>query len=342
VLGIAPLQTKVITQVVTLYGSGQHKLWAQADTSDLVYETNRHNNIIGPIVVEASGDEPPLIPPEEEPPGLRECVQAIELGSFEASIITPPWSRNAFAHHTTLEKHAGNFSLELQAKEPGKNAWTYQAVDVPADILTDTLGTLSYWQLVEPDPPESAPDPDDRFHLTVRNSSGVAQTENILLAQGDSATPVFQQKVINVETYLPGDGIMAFAGSTIQLRFEAVHDDDATGTSFYIDDVRFDICTTRPIPPNEPGTASIGGLVEVWFGDTPAWLPGISVWLFAGGGELYRTTTIHDGTYHFYNVPPGTYTVYAEVWVGGILYTGIIEVRVVADQRDYDVDLLLR
>jgi hypothetical protein len=308
----------------------------------LIYETNQRNNINGPIAVEVGGNEPPLIPPEEKPPGLTECVQAIELGSFEASLVTPPWSRNAFVHHTNSEKHAGNFSLELQAKEPGRSAWTYQAVDVPADILTDTLGTLSYWQFVEPDPAGSSPDPDDRFHLTVRNSAGVAQTENILLAQGDTATPVFEHKIVDVETYLPGDGMLAFAGSAIQLRFEGVHDDDATGTSFYIDDVRFDICTTRPIPPNEPGTASIGGLVEVWFGGTPARLPGIPVWLFAGGGTLHHTTTIHDGTYHFYNVPPGTYTVYAEVWVGGILYSGIVEVGVVADQRDDDVNLLLR
>ncbi len=71
-------------------------------------------------------------------------------------------------------------------------------------------------------------------------------------------------------------------------------------------------------------------------------MPGIRVWAFAPGTDLYETKTIHDSTYHFYNVPPGRYTIYAEVWTDGILYSGTTEVTVVSNERNYGVDMLLR
>jgi hypothetical protein len=272
-------------------------------------------------------------------------VQTIALGDFEATYITPPWERNTDVFHASDRKHSGNFSLEFRAKLGPRpkyiplRPWSYQAVGVPGDVLPDTTGTLSYWQLVLP---EATPDPDDHFFLAIRNSAGVTITSGIPLASGDTGIPQFVPSAVDVETYLPGDRFAEFAGQDVQLKFYGVHDDDTSGTSFYIDDVRFDICTVQPVPPDVPGTASIGGLVEVLLGTTPTQMPGVPVWAFAPGGALYRTQTIHDSTYHFYNVPPGTYAIYAEVWVDGILYNAVIDVRVVADERNYGVNLLLQ
>jgi hypothetical protein len=108
--------------------------------------------------------------------------------------------------------------------------------------------------------------------------------------------------------------------------------------------VRFDLCTIEPIPDDVAGTASFGGLIEVLLAGVPTKMPGVQVTASRVGGEMYRTQTIHDSTYHFYNVPPGRYIVYAEVWVGGYLYTpgGAIEIEVVADQRNYGVNMLLQ
>jgi hypothetical protein len=106
--------------------------------------------------------------------------------------------------------------------------------------------------------------------------------------------------------------------------------------------VRFDICTVQPIPDPEPRTASIGGLIEVLLNARPTKMSGIQVWAYARGGALYTTKTIHNSTYHFYNIPPDTYTIYAEVWMENILYTGTIEVVVSADERNDGVDLLLQ
>jgi regulation of enolase protein 1 (concanavalin A-like superfamily) len=166
---------------------------------------------------DAGAIDPPTVPPEDKPPGLKECVQTIKLGNFEASVITPPWQRNVDAYHASDRKHSGNFSLEFRASVGPRpeykhlRPWAYQAVDVPGDVLPDTTGTLSFWQLVVPDSEEGRPDPSDRFYLAIRDSAGVTQTTSIPLAQGDTNTPVFQQKVISVETHLEGDRFAGFA-----------------------------------------------------------------------------------------------------------------------------------
>jgi regulation of enolase protein 1 (concanavalin A-like superfamily) len=288
---------------------------------------------------------PPPLPPEEKPPGLKECTQVIELGDFEATFITPPWERNSPDTKKAFnESRSGNFSLNLRASKgippvySKLNPWSYQTVAVPGEILPTTTGTLSFWQFVEADPEGSTPDPDDYLLLAVRDSDGITQTAGIPLAQGDTDTPEFQQKIISVEEHID---IESFAEQDIQLMFYAEHDGVDSGTYFYIDDVRFDICTVQPIPDPIPGTASIGGMVEVLLAGTPTKMPGIKVQAFTPGGELLRSQSIHDSTYHFYNITPGEYIIYAEVWVGGHLYTATTEVTVSADERNYSVNLLL-
>ena len=297
---------------------------------------------------EGGGIEAPLPPPLEKPPGLKECVQTIEIGDFEASVIYPvPWMYNADTRHAFAHSHSGNFSLNFRASRgplPARkhlNPWAYQTVSVPDGLLPQTTGTLSFWQYIEPDPEDDPRDPDDYFYLAVQDSDGVTETEGILLAQGTTDTPEFQQNVISVETHLAGGSLVHLAGQDIRLKFYGVHDGQDSGTHFYIDDVRFDICTIQTIPADIPDTASIGGLVEVLLAGTPTKMPGVQMWAFAPGGELYRTQSIHNSTYHFYNIPPGIYTIYAEVWVGGHLYTVMSEVEVGANERNYSVHLLL-
>jgi regulation of enolase protein 1 (concanavalin A-like superfamily) len=299
---------------------------------------------------DSAGITPPLPAPDPKPPGLKECVQVIELGNFEASDITPPWKRNADVFHWNRRSHSGNFALELRAalspapENRPLRPWAYQAVSVPGDVEPFSEGILSYWAYVSPYHEERAPGPDhdDVLNLVVRNSSGVPQTVDIPLVDGDPLSTAWEQHVIHVENFMTGDRLAQFAGDEIQLNFYGVHNDDELGTSFWIDDVRFDICTTQPIPPPEPNTASIGGLIEVLLNARPTKMPGIKVWAFAPGATLLSTQTIHDSTYHFYNLPPGTYTIYAEVWTDGILYSGTTEVTVVADERNYGVGMLLQ
>jgi hypothetical protein len=133
----------------------------------------------------------------------------------------------------------------------------------------------------------------------------------------------------------------ALAGQEVAIRFYATHDADEYGTWFYLDDVQCNVCSDWPIPDPVDGTASFGGLVRGMTGAVPQVLTGVRVMAYSRGGQVYRTLSIHDGTYHFYNVPPGSYTVYAEAWAGGNLLIDSTTVTVVANERNYGINLLL-
>jgi hypothetical protein len=91
--------------------------------------------------------------------------------------------------------------------------------------------------------------------------------------------------------------------------------------------------------------ASFGGKVQlITHGGVPRDLQGIDVWAYGPQGGVLHTQSIHDGTYHFYNVPPGTYTIYAEYWeggVGGTLYTAIVTVTVGPNDQINTIHLYL-
>ena len=139
-----------------------------------------------------------------------------------------------------------------------------------------------------------------------------------------------------------GIDLAPLAGQDVQVRFYTVHDGDKYGTYFYLDDLECNICTEWPIPDPQPGTASIGGKVLGIISSVPQAMPGVMVVAYSPGGEVYQTLSIHDATYHFYNIPPGTYTVYAQTWVGGVLKMDSATVTVVSDERNYYVNLRLQ
>ena len=91
-----------------------------------------------------------------------------------------------------------------------------------------------------------------------------------------------------------------------------------------------------------PQSVSIGGETQVLVGGVPWTLEGVEVWAYSvdgSGGELYHAVTGPDGTYSFQNLPPGTYTVYSEMWIGGWLLFATATVE--ADEGDYPVNLFL-
>jgi hypothetical protein len=54
-----------------------------------------------------------------------------------------------------------------------------------------------------------------------------------------------------------------------------------------------------------------------------------------GGDDLFP-----QGTYHFYNIPPGTYTIYSESWDSGLLLWDMKTVAVSAgEEKRVDLDL---
>jgi hypothetical protein len=44
--------------------------------------------------------------------------------------------------------------------------------------------------------------------------------------------------------------------------------------------------------------------------------------------QVYTTTSLHDSSYNFFNLNPGRYRIYAEVWVSGNLYSAATTITV--------------
>jgi hypothetical protein len=89
-------------------------------------------------------------------------------------------------------------------------------------------------------------------------------------------------------------------------------------------------------PPSN--SVSISGEVRVLVSGIPVTFQGVDVWAY-GLGEVYHTVTAPDGTYEFYSIPRGIYTIYAETWIGSWLRFASTTEAVYND-RD-DVNLLL-
>ncbi|MBN1812590.1 MAG: hypothetical protein JXA14_12195, partial [Anaerolineae bacterium] len=58
--------------------------------------------------------------------------------------------------------------------------------------------------------------------------------------------------------------------------------------------------------------------------------------------DYQATQSIQDSTYRFYNLNPGRYRIYAEVWVSGNLYSAstTVEVNVGDVRTDVNLNLL--
>jgi hypothetical protein len=183
-------------------------------------------------------------------------------------------------------------------------------------------------------------DADDALYVELLDAVGNPLTTPPpgLIVDGGAVTDTWQR--FNVE--FDSIDLQPYAGQDVRVRFYTFHDGDRYGTYFYLDDLECDLCTEWPIPEEEPGTASIGGVVQGLVGGAPELMPGVTVVAYSQGGEVYRTLSIHDATYHFYNIPPGDYTVYTEAWVYGQLLVDSDTVTVVAGERNYYVNLMLR
>ncbi len=292
---------------------------------------------------------------EVNPPGMKECQQLLQKGGFEGNPdrVFEHWRAGeplAFQHQSTYF-YEGTMSMRLHAALgsypvcPVLRPWLYQTVEIPAsvgDVYTLTTLHVRGKRLVAESNSDCCTDvidPDDVLHLQMQDGGGGDLGEVKSLASGASAPGVwesFEQDVttdVDLETY---------AGQDVRVHFEATQDEtDYDCTFFYLDDLECEVCTEWPVPPEEPGTASVGGEVRVLVSGIPQTLQGVEVWAYSPGGQSYHTATIQDGTYHFYNVPPGSYTIYAEVWVGGGLRFATTTVVLSADERNYSVNLFL-
>lgn len=290
------------------------------------------------------------------PPGLIECQQLVDKSSFEGnpdSVFNPlVWVAQDHGWHADYA-YDGAMSLRLHASQ-GSTTFgcapptllspvLSQTLQIPAEVYTSTTMIVRGQRLVAGLPDgfcgdEFSVESDDRLMLQMRDDSGAALGTPAEIVNGGVVTETWQPFEINVTAPVSPS---ARAGQDVQLTFYGDHDGDITGTWFWLDFIECDVCTEWPIPDPISGTASFGGNVRVLLGGIPYEFQWVDVWAYSQTGALYHTYSIHDSTYLFRNILPGTYTVYAEVWIGGVLRYHISSITVVADVHNYVKDITL-
>ncbi len=293
-----------------------------------------------------------------KPPGLVECHELVNVPGFEGNPATvfEYWnagSKSPISYRRTSEEfYYGSFSMALYASmgsypcsENNLNPYLYQNVRLPTDIYSTSTLVVDAAYFVDQSNFEcslSGPDADDKLHLLLQESNGTNITPPQLVRDGSVISQTWDTVAITLSEYV---NLEDYAGDNVRVYWDGTHNGDTDGTVFYVDDVSAELCTVWPIPDPIPGTGTFGGrLSTLGEYNIPVMLPGADVWAYAQGGQVYHTQSIHDGTYRFYNIPEGTYLVYAEAWVEGQLRTAVTNVTVVADDPDpnLNVNLLLQ
>jgi hypothetical protein len=170
------------------------------------------------------------------------------------------------------------------------------------------------------------------LHFYLRTTGGISLTVPITVATGQDLPDLDPFNYNNTQwshfvtdvapsVAAAGYNLVNFAAQPLQAYFISPNP-GGNSTEFYLDKIELDVCTTQPLP--DPIDNSLGGKTML----NQSLRPGTNVWAYkmqgggVAGGPVYTTYSIQDGTYHFYNLPAGTYLIYAEYWLGGTRYSG--------------------
>jgi hypothetical protein len=257
-----------------------------------------------------------------------------------------------------------------------RNPWAYHEFTVPSFISTTEAVTVAmnvslYYGVPPKEGPADNPfegtagRAEDKLYLSVTGPNDVpVTTSSVEVTHGGLADAdreewhAFQADLAPL--FPSGSPLPSYVGQPLRLRFESPNvDTDGDGlvdgdSQFYIDQVRCEVCTTVKPPDYESNTVRrLGGALQVLLYGNPTPMEGVDVWAMQLPDGVtppqdlgfYTTYSIHDSTYNFYNLNPGTYRIYAEAWVSGALYT--TSTTVVIDQAGpgqvwLGVDLLLQ
>lgn len=318
--------------------------------------SNRVSELDEFVVCQSSGTGPGG---EIFPPGLTQCSQLLSVTGFEGNpeTVFTYWNggdANGLVgayQRTSTQFRLGSFSLRMHASNgfiPCASSelqpYLYQDVVIPTEIYTFSTFNVSGYYFVDRSTLEcsagTVSDADDRLTLNMYNGATPLLADQPVI---DGGSPSGTWYPIDIALSDAMADITTYAGQTVRLQWDGYNDTDIDGTFFYLDDLNAEVCSSWPIPPDEPGTASIGGTVKTYGqNNIPVILPGADVWAYSQGGEILHTRSIHDGTYHFYNIPAGTYIIYAEAWMSGQLRTASTQVTVALGERNYNINLLLQ
>jgi hypothetical protein len=307
--------------------------------------------------------EPPPVRPK--PPLLKECGNVLLNSDFEPAGSLLPWVVGQEPAAVVSDARYSSdrdgrlvegYSMLLKADDDCGgpcHPWASQQFVVPAFVSTTEAVTIemvaSLYYLVPPQRPGTTGRAEDQLQLSIKDMSGATLDTPVAIANG--ATP-------GRGTFYPFNSDLAYlfdpqrhAGEHFQFRLEVPNPSGQGDSWFHVDQVRLDVCTTTQPPPPESGKVyQVSGRVLVILDGRPTPMAGIDVWAaqlpdgVTPPQELdFRTTqSIQDSSYRFYNLNPGRYRIYAEVWVSGNLYSAstTVEVKVGDVRTDVNLNLL--
>jgi hypothetical protein len=234
-------------------------------------------------------------------------------------------------------------------------AWAAQEFIVPTFISSTQPVAVemqaSLYSLVPGAGPGGAGRIEDKLYLTIRDGTGADLTQPIIVVDGGQPDrDLFHLFDRDLVPLFDGTDVLDHVGQNLRFHLYADNDDEQGDSRFYLDQIRCDVCTTIIPPDPEPGRVyRVGGRLLVVLEGRPTQMPGIDVWAIQlpDGTTppedlgVWTTTSIQGSTYNLFNLNPGRYRIYAEVWVSGNLYSAATTIQVEAGDTVIDVNLNL-
>jgi len=290
-------------------------------------------------------------------PGSVQCEEILYVPGFEGNpeTVFEYWNTGRAGTYDRGSEafYRGSFSMRLHASlgaAPCSDSnsyldpYLYQTVSIPTEVYSiSTLAVTGHYLVQGSHLPCSfpnSPDGDDKLLFNFKETDGTTVYTGTILTGG------VVSNTWSTETLSPTDSVdlSYYQEEEVILQWRGTHDGDFDGTFFYLDELSAEVCTAWPIPEHVSGMAAIGGRATTrsMSGKTIA-VVGADVWAYLRGStQSYHTRTLQDGSFHFYNVPPGEYVIYAEgLWGGEGIRYATVSLNVTADEIRDDLTLFL-
>lgn len=271
-------------------------------------------------------------PPPPVPPGLTLCTDPLQNKSFE-SISAWVLAGSEFVAYGP-GGHTGTRQLVAHSFNGNyRKPYFYQRFQLPATLLATTTLKLNFFYTLNN--LGDGDDPNDKYYAVVATLPSLAATlisNPVEIANGDvppdtsSAPPNTITGWMEKNLTLPiasGINLTDYAGQDLYLYVYNTSNTIGVGcdppgchaSEFYFDDVNLGICTGEP-EPTSATTKLTGDVVLHQLGSPPQKIAGVTVWAYAENGALYKTFTIQNGKFNFFDLPATPtgikYFIYAE------------------------------
>jgi len=159
--------------------------------------------------------------------GAPVCEDKIKNGGFDTGTFAY-WATSGSPQVTSSLWHTGGYSAILGAAANDDSS-VYQGITLPAGASS---ATLTFWRFIYTQ--DEMTNPWDYLKVEARDSGGTVLA-TLLTLDNRNAGPSWVKSTVDLMAY------PALFGKTIRLAFHATND-VALPTSFYIDDVKLEVC----------------------------------------------------------------------------------------------------